>query len=358
MKKPSPKSGIRAWESELKKLNATIRKAQRQGIFIEETTIARPKRATEKQVTKLTTIREQIKQRIKSVEEERKKQRQRTPEAIETHTRKGGAGDEEERNARTRYAKPKEDTKLTPEQRAEVRREAARKAAQTRKKHEAEMSPEQRENLRKQRAERFKKAIAKTRKEAAKKAAETRRKKEEAMPPEEREALRKKRTEQLEKNIGRKKDEKDLAPITDEEAPPATDKVSPTTPQEEYYPKEAELVYLKICREIEEVVKYNINDGAAHKLRNLLDTAISENGYVETMRRISTDVDEFEVDCEIILYSSDIEAVERAFNELEHLLLGRALTVDEAKEFEDLYDNMQPYDDLIPLELLEEPPEF
>ena len=345
MKKPSPKSGIRAWEAELKKLNATIRKAQRQGIFIEETTIARPKRATKKQVTKLTAIREQIKQRIKSVEEERKKQRQHTPEAIETHTR-------------TRYANPKEDTRLSLEESKEQRRAAARKAAETRKKREAAMPPEKREALRKKRRERFLKAIAKTRKEAAKKAAETRRKKEEAMPPEEKEALRKKRAEQLEKNIGRKKDEKDLAPITDEEAPPTTDKVSPTTPQEEYYPKEAELVYLKICREIEEVIKYNINDGAAHKLRNLLDTAISENGFVETMRRISTDVDEFEVDCEIILYSSDIEAVERAFNELEHLLLGRALTVDEAKEFEDLYDNMQPYDDLIPLELLEEPPEF
>ena len=355
MKKPSPKSGIRAWEAELKKLNATIRKAQKQGIFIEETTIAKPKRATEKQVTKLTAIREQIKQRIKSVEEERKKQRQRTPEEIETHTRKGGA-EVEERSARTRYAKPKEDTRLTAEQLAEVRREAARKAAQTRKKHEAEMPAEQRENLRKQRAERFKKAISKTRKEAAKKAAETRLKKEEAMLPEEREALRKKRAEQLEKNIGRKKDEKDLAPITDEEAPPKYEQV--------YYPSAAELAYEKINKYIDDIEKTitNAMDAEIHqgarRLRDLLNNAISEYGYEEVMRRISIDVDRFEVNAEVILFDSDRNHVEVAFNDMIKMLLGRPLSVEEAKEYGNIYDNIPSDEDLIPLDLLEEPPEF
>ena len=343
MKKPSPKSGIRAWESELKKLNATIRKAQRQGIFIEETTIARPKRATEKQVTKLTAIREQIKQRIKSVEEERKKQRQRTPEAIETH-------------ARTRYANPKEDTRLSLEESKEQRRAAARKAAETRKKREAAMPPEKREALRKKRRERFLKAIAKTRKEAAKKAVETRRKKEEAMPPEEREALRKKRAGQFEKNIGRKKDEKDLAPITDEEAPPKYEQV--------YYPLAAELVYEKIIRYIDDIEKTitNAMDAEIHQgarlLRDLLNNAISEYGYEEVMRRISIDVDRFEVNAEVILYDSDRNHVEVAVNDMIKMLLGRPLSVEEAKEYGNIYDNIPSDEDLIPIDLLEEPPEF
>ena len=343
MKKPSPKSGIRAWEAELKKLNATIRKAQRQGIFIEETTIARPKRATKKQVAKLTAIREQIKQRIKSVEEERKKQRQRTPEAIETHTR-------------TRYANPKEDTRLSLEESEEQRRAAARKAAETRKKREAAMPPEKREALRKKRRERFLKAIAKTRKEAAKKAAETRKKKEEAMPPEEREALRKKRAEQLEKNIGRKKDEKDLAPITDEEAPPKYEQV--------YYPLAAELVYEKINRYIEDIEKTITNaiDAEIHQgarlLRDLLNNAISEYGYEEVMRRISIDTDRFEVNAEVILYDSDRNHVEIAFNDMIKMLLGRPLSVEEAKEYGNIYDNIPSDEDLIPIDLLEEPSEF
>ena len=47
------------------------------------------------------------------------------------------------------------------------------------------------------------------------------------------------------------------------------------------------------------------------------------------------------------------------FSDVIEVALGADVTADnEAKEFEDLYDNMQPYDDLIPLELLEEPPEF
>ena len=109
MKKPSPKTGIRAWESELKKLNATIRKAQKQGIFIEETVIERPKRATKKQVEKLVTIRKQIKQRIKSADEEPSKQRKKKTELVETHTRKKGAG-VDEKKARTRYANQEEKT--------------------------------------------------------------------------------------------------------------------------------------------------------------------------------------------------------------------------------------------------------
>lgn len=343
MKKPSTKSGIRAWEAELKKLNSTIRKAQKQGIFIEETTIARPKRATEKQVTKLTAIREQIKQRIKSVEEERKKQRQRTPEAIETHTR-------------TRYSNPKEDTRLSLEESEEQRRAAARKAAETRKKREAAMPAEKREALRKKRAERFKKAIAKTRKEAAKKAAETRRKKEEAMPPEEREALRKKRAEQFEKNIGRKKDEKDLAPIADEEAPPKYEQV--------YYPLAAELVYEKIIKYIDDIEKTitNAMDSEIHQgarlLRDLLNNAISEYGYEEVMRRISIDIDRFEVNAEVILYDSDRNHVEVAVNDMIKMLLGRPLSVEEAKEYGKIYDDIPSDEDLIPIDLLEEPPEF
>lgn len=354
MKKPSYKSGIRAWESELKKLNATIRKAQKQGIFIEETTIARPKRATEKQVTKVVAIREQVKQRIKAAEEERPKQRQ-AAEAIETRTRKAGAG-VEEHHARTRYANPKEDTTLSPEERAERRRVAAKKAAETRKKREAEMPTEQREALRKKRADRFKKAIEKTRSKAAKKAAETRKKKEEAMSPEEREALRKKRAEQLNRNIGRIKKEEDLLPPTDEEAPP--------TYKALYHPREAELAYAKIVRYIEDIestitnlMDAQINQGA-RVLRDLLNNAISEFGYDEVMRRISTDIDRFEVNAEVILYDSDRNHVQVAINDMIALLLGRPLTIEEAKEYEKLYDDMPSDDDLIPLDLLEEPPEF
>lgn len=353
MKKPSPKTGIRAWESELKKLNVTIRKAQRQGIFIEETTIARPKRATKKQVAKLTAIREQIKQRIKAIDEEPTKQREQRTEAIETHTRKGGAG-VEERSARTRYANPKEDTRLTPEQRAEVRREAARKAAQTRKKHEAEMPAEQRENLRKQRAERFLKAIAKTRKEAAKKAAETRRKKEEAMPPEEREALRKKRAEQFEKNIGRKKDEKDLAPLTDEVV----------TRDSNSYASEAEIAYYRITKWINDVnrltrVTRNEFQGVnADKLGYMLSNTIAKYGFNEVMRRIAKDVDRFEVNAEIILFSSDVTEVEIALHDMANIIMNGAMTADEAKEIEEYYEALPSDEDLIPLELLEEPHEF
>lgn len=311
MKKPSPKSGIRAWESELKKLNAAIRKAQRQGIFIEEITIARPKRATKKQVAKLTAIREQIKQRIKAIDEELPKQHEKIPEAIESRTRKGSAG-VEERHARTRYAKQKEDTRLTPEQRAEVRREAARKAAQTRKKHEAEM------------------------------------------PPEKREALRKKRAQQLDKNIGRKKDEKDLPPLVAEEY----------GVQADYYPQEAEIVYSKIIRYVEDI-ESNITTNfdseirfGSRVLKELLNNAISEFGYNEVMRRISTDVDRFEVNAEVIIYDSDRSHVEVAINDMIILLLGRPLTIDEAKDYENLYQNIPSYEDLIPIDLLEEPPEY
>lgn len=311
MKKPSPKSGIRAWESELKKLNSAIRKAQRQGIFIEDITIARPKRATKKQVAKLTAIREQIKQRIKAIDEELPKQRDKRTEAIETSTRKGGVG-VEERPARTRYAKSKEDTRLTPEQRYEVRREAARKAAQTRKKHEAEM------------------------------------------PPEKREALRKKRAEQLAKNIGRKKDEKDLPPLVEEEY----------GVQADYYPQEAEMVYIKIIRYIEDIESIITTSfdaemrSGARLLKELLNNAISEFGYNEVMRRISTDIDRFEVNAEVILYDSDRNHAEVAINDMITLLLSRPLTIDEAKDYENLYQNMPSDEDLIPIDLLKEPPEY
>lgn len=357
MKKPSPKTGIRAWESELKKLNSIIRKAQKQGIFIEETTIIRPKRATKKQVEKLVAIRKQIKQRIKSTDEEPSKQRKKKTELVETHTRNKGAGVDEKR-ARTKYANQEEKTKLTAEQLAVIRREAARKAAQTRKKHELEFSAEERENLRKKRAERFLKAIAKTRKEAAKKAAETRRKKEAAMPPEEREALRKKRAEQFAKNIGKKKDEKNLPPLEEYEPPIEVEKGN------EYYPAEAEIVYSKIIRYIEDieskitnVFESNLHYGAK-VLKELLNNAISEYGFNEVMRRIATDVDRFEVDAEIILFDSDRSHVEVAINDMIMLLLGRPLTIEESKQYEYLYDSIPSDEDLIPIELLEEPPEY
>lgn len=359
MKKPSPKSGIRAWESELKKLNATIRKAQRQGIFIEDITIARPKRATKKQVAKLTAIREQIKQRIKSVDEELPKHREKSPEAIETRTRKGGVGVEES-NARTRYAKPKEDTRLTPEQLAEVRREAARKAAQTRKKHEAEMSSEKREALRKKRAEQLAKNVgsAEVRKKAARKAAQTRKKHEAEMPPEEREALRKKRAEQFAKNIGSKKDEKDLPPLEEYEPPIEAEKTN------EYYPAEAEIVYSKIIRYIEDieskitnVFESNLQLGA-RVLKELLNNAISEYGFDGVMRRIATDVDRFEVNAEVILFDSDRNHAEVAINDMIMLLLGRTLTIEESKQYEYLYNSIPSDDDLIPIELLDEPSEY
>lgn len=355
MKKPSPKTGIRAWESELKKLNAAIRKAQKQGIFIEETTITKPKRATKKQIAKLAAIREQIKQRIKAADEETPKQKKQKTEIVDTHPRKEGTGVDEKR-ARTKYAKPKE--RLTPEQLAEIRREAARKAAQTRKKHESELSAEERENLRKQRAERFLKAIAKTRKEAAKKAAETRRKKEAEMPPEEREALRKKRAEQFAKNIARKKYEKDLPPLEEYEPPIEDEK------RNDYYPAEAEIVYSKIIRYIEDieskitnVFESNLQHGA-RVLKELLNSAISEYGFAEIMLRIATDVDRFEVNAEVILFDSDRSHVEVAINDMIMILLGRPLTIEESKQYEYLYDSIPSDDDLIPIELLEEPAEY
>ena len=357
MKKPSPKTGIRAWESELKKLNAAIRKAQKQGIFIEETTITRPKRATKKQIEKLTAIREQIKQRIKAADEETPKQKKQKTEIGDTHTRKKGAGVDEKR-ARTRYANPEEKERLTPEQLAEIRREAARKAAQTRKKHESELSAEERENLRKKRSERFQKAIAKTRKEAAKKAVETRKKKEQAMSPEEREALRKKRAEQLAKNIGRKKDEKDLPPLEEYEPPIEGEKSN------EYYPAEAEIVYSKIIRYIEDIESKITNvfesnlQHSARVLKELLNNAISEYGFDEIMRRIATDVDRFEVNAEVILFDSDRSHVEVAINDMIMILLGHPLTIEDSKQYEYLYDSIPSDDDLIPIELLDEPSEY
>lgn len=315
MKKPSPKTGIRAWESELKKLNAAIRKAQKQGIFIEETTITRPKRATKKQIEKLTAIREQIKQRIKSADEEPSKQRKKKTELVETHTRNKGAGVDEKR-ARTKYANQEEKTKLTAEQLAEIRRVAARKAAETRKKKEA------------------------------------------AMPPEEREALRKKRAEQLAKNIGRIKDEKDLPPLEEYEPPIEGEKSN------EYYPAEAEIVYSKIIRYIEDieskitnVFESNLQLGA-RVLKELLNNAISEYGFDGVMRRIATDIDRFEVNAEVILFDSDRNHAEVAINDMIMLLLGRTLTIEESKQYEYLYDSIPSDDDLIPIELLDEPSEY
>lgn len=315
MKKPYPKTGIRAWESELKKLNSIIRKAQKQGIFIEETVIQRPKRATKKQVEKLTAIREQIKQRIKSAYEEPSKQRKKKTELVETHTRNKGAGVDEKR-ARTKYASQEEKTKLTAEQLAEIRRKAAKKAAETRKKKEA------------------------------------------AMPPEEREALRKKRAEQFAKNIGRKKDEKDLPPLEEYEPPIEAEKTN------EYYPAEAEIVYSKIIRYIEDieskitnVFESNLQLGA-RVLKELLNNAISEYGFDGVMRRIATDIDRFEVNAEVILFDSDRNHAEVAINDMIMLLLGRTLTIEESKQYEYLYDSIPSDDDLIPIELLDEPPEY
>lgn len=218
---------------------------------------------------------------------------------------------------------------LDPEQQRIKRKQAAKKAVETRKKNEAAMPPE---------------VLKQKRAEAARKAKETRRNKESALPQKEREELRQKRAEQARKNFTKKKEETsqewfdselDYASYTDEVLRQLEEFLYDFSFEEKY------LGYYSSNR------WENLHQSRANfqgEVLHIYEARIAAEGKESVARSIADSGVDISTAIDGIKYASDQEQVNYYGRELLQAIIGRPMTLAEANIYNDIAEGYSSYD--------------
>lgn len=235
-------------------------------------------------------------------------------------------------------AKP--DDKLTifdPEYQRIKRKQAAKKAVETRKKNEAAMPPE---------------VLKQKRAEAARKAKETRRNKEAALPQKEREELRQKRAEQARKNFSKKSNtdknqygkheaysDSDYASYTDE----ALRQIEEFIAEFEHFQAKAS-EFAKYSSGLKFVRTANARAEWTLRVRDLYNFRIAEIGRDALAKIVGESGEDIATCIYGIKYASSEEQVAYFGRRLISAMIGRALSMQEASDLDEILEANTTYD--------------
>ena len=355
------------WDKEIKRLERIVRKFEKEGFTFSSSPIPeKPKRVTHKALLSIQVITPKIVKTFASTTAPlRPEPQDKVNRSTRTAQYEGGS---------IIQAPSTPDTRLSPEELKRIRHAAAKKAAATRKAREALLPKEQREALRAKRAAQastvFGKRTTQQLSQAAKKAAATRKAREALLPKEQREALRAKRVAQARKNffpelsvpsttarqapiltneqimeaLKRGRDTKPYAPRIEDVVSSTIESFLTLTGGES---APGESTYFEALYEIENIShqfrwneqkEYHIR--YANILRNLLEEAITREGYKACMKRIFENSARFQIDVQIILYASDQNLIEAHLASVAELFKGASLSVDEASDVSDISENL------------------